>query len=224
MTEQVQKKRYIIKRILDEEDVSKIKNGITKVLNDAIMYYRNLINLVKEPVTKAWENNREEAEKDMFINIDVKHYIEKYVKAYVLSHLLIYKFLPDMVSINITYTKKDKVIVKVIVDKKELSYIVGIARHICQSVELTSFEANDNVTPRKIINKLVNDIDRLIEMYRRDFGNDYAYRSDLEYALNWLRQHGEQVDENKIKLLMETKAKLVNYLYELEDLLKEYRL
>jgi len=88
MTEQVQKKRYIIKRILDEEDVSKIKNGITKVLNDAIMYYRNLINLVKEPVTKAWENNREEAEKDMFINIDVKHYIEKYVKAYVLSHFL----------------------------------------------------------------------------------------------------------------------------------------
>jgi hypothetical protein len=43
MTEQIQKKKYVIKRVLSEEDVSKIKEELTKVLQNAMQYYRNLI-------------------------------------------------------------------------------------------------------------------------------------------------------------------------------------
>jgi hypothetical protein len=103
METQTQKKKYVIKKVLSEEDVGRVKEELTKVLQNAMQYYRNLIGLVKEPIIRYYESHRQEAEKDMFITLDVRRFLEKYVKAYVLHHLLRYGFLPDMANITITY-------------------------------------------------------------------------------------------------------------------------
>jgi hypothetical protein len=224
MTEQVQKRKYVIKRVLSEEDVNKIREKMIKVLQDVKTFYYGLLTMIDEPAIKYYENNRQEAEKDMFLSLDVRHFVEKYAKAYVLHHLLYYGYLPDMASITITYIARDKVIVKVIVDKKELSYRFSIANHVSQSIEITSLDANENVTPKKIVSKLVDDIDGLIEMYRWDFENESTYRLNLEYTINWLRQRSEQIDDNKVKALTEIKTRIVNNIWDLEDLLREYRL
>ena len=224
MTEQVQKKKYIIKRVLDEEEVKRIKDELAELMFNVKAFYYGLLSMIDEPAIKAYESNRQEAEKDLFLNADVRRFMQNYVKAYVLYHLLRYGYLPDIAKIIITYITKDRLAVRVVVNAKELSYLFGVANFVPQAIDIISFEASDSITPQKIVNKIINDIDRLIDMYRWDFQFESNYRLDLEYAVNWLRQHNEEVDENKIKALTERKAKILNRIVDFEDLLKTYRL
>ena len=224
MTEQVQKKKYIIKRVLDEEEVKRIKDELAELMFNVKAFYYGLLSMIDEPATKAYESNRQEAEKDLFLNVDVRRFMQNYAKAYVLHHLLHYGYLPYMVNITITYIGKDEVTVKAVISQEELMYRFSIARYISQPIEIASFEASDSITPRKIVNKIMNDIDRLIEMYRWDFQYESNYRLDLEYTVDWLKQRSKEIDENKIKALTEVKAKILNHIVDFEDLLKTYRL
>jgi hypothetical protein len=222
MTEQIQKKKYVIKRVLSEEDVNKIRDAIVNVLKNEVEFYHNLLGILIKPINKFIESNKQEAERSLFINSDVYRYLKKYVTAHVLSYVIAHGYLPWFVDIVINYNTKNKVIVKIVVDAEALRYIYGFARD--WKIEILSFDENDNITPKKIVNRLKSDIEGLIDIYRREFSGMYIYELDLEDTLNWLRRHGEQVDEEKVKEIREIKARLQSSKHDLEDLLREYRL
>jgi hypothetical protein len=227
MTQIQKKKNDIYGKKLSDEDVNEIVNAIIDVMREARKFYRNVLDIIAEPLNKEVKRDIVNVKQDPMVTEGVYMFLKNYITAHMYVRLYTKGRLPRVVNIVISCETENSTMVKVVADMKTLRYMYEFIKYFDWEIELANFTAGYNVTPKKIFRWLINDVEKLVIDYRWEYSYPGVYEVHLKGVLDWLKLVGKQLseyEEYKVKETMQIKDRLANAINRAEQILKKYGL